>query len=285
MQTYSKRKITVKFRLAQGELGAEEGPEIKVENKRCVATLIAYNGDLQGQLHLSIWGLTLSEIDNLTTIGPIMQERRRNRVVVEAGDSSGMVTLFDGQIDTAYGDFQGAPENVFNILALSATYSSVDHAAPVSFKGGKEAVELLKDIADRLGYTFETNECTQILRNPYFSGSSIQQIKDICRAAGFYWTIDRGVLAIWSKTNGFRIGDVVNISPEAGMVGYPAFSSAGVIITSLFNPEIKQGGRVKVTSDLTVACGEWKVCSVMHSVSSELPDGPWFTQATCLRQI
>jgi hypothetical protein len=67
------------------------------------------------------------------------------------------------------------------------------------------------------------------------------------------------------------------------MVGYPMFSSDGIIVTCLYNPDIMQGGKVNVTSSLKVACGVWNITRVSHELDSEIPGGQWYTQVMCQR--
>src|SRR5437870_277417 len=119
--SFVKRKINVTISLGEGDYGADLGEETTLEDYRVSAKVVAYNGDAQGQLQLRIWGMKLPMISKLTKIGPIMSQRRNNRVVVTAGDVGGaMSTVYEGTIDSAYGDFQNAPEVVFNVIALSA---------------------------------------------------------------------------------------------------------------------------------------------------------------------
>jgi hypothetical protein len=40
------------------------------------------------------------------------------------------------------------------------------------------------------------------------------------------------------------------------MVGYPAYTSTGVIVRSIYNPSIGFGHKIEVQSDLQDACGE-----------------------------
>jgi hypothetical protein len=121
-----------------------------------------------------------------------------------------------------------------------------------------------------------------MLSNPYFPGTRLEQVRACAQSANIYYTVERGKLAIWPK-KGFRAGDTIKIGPQTGMVGYPQFSGNGIVLTTLFNPDIALGGRVEVTSDLTVARGVWNVFKVVHALESETPGGQWFTQVSCFR--
>ena len=65
------------------------------------------------------------------------------------------------------------------------------------------------------------------------------------------------------------------------MVGYPALNSKGMAVRTLFNPQIRLGGAVRVESSLPMATGEFTVFNFSHALSSQLPGGPWFTNLEC----
>lgn len=285
MTPYAKRKIDVTINLATGQFGDDKGQDVTLQGLRVSAAFVAYNGDAQGQLQARIFGMPLSMINQLTTIGNIMTQRRNNRITVTAGDEGGaMATVYEGQILQAYGDFNGAPEVVFNVLALAAAFDSVKPVPPSSYVGSVDAANVMTDLAKLMGITFENNGVSVMLSNAYFSGDAMTQVRECARAARINYTVDRGKLAIWPGS-GFRVGDPVPISPATGMMGYPSFSSDGIMVSTLFNPNVQLGGRVNVTSDLTVACGVWNVFKVAHVLESETPNGQWFTQIGCQRGL
>lgn len=283
MQPYAKRKIDITIRLAKGEFGDGEGPEVTLTGLRASAGVLTYNGDAQGALQLRVYGLRLDRINQLTTIGPVMRQRRNNRIIITAGDEGGaMATVYEGIIDAAYGDFAGAPEVVFNVVALSAGLAALREAEPSSYKGGVDAAVVMEDLAEAMGYSYENNGVSCMLDNPYFPGTHLEQVRSCAKAANIYYTVDRGRLAIWPK-NGYREGEPIKIGPQTGMVGYPQFSGDSVVVTTLFNPDVSLGGRVEVTSELTVASGIWNVFKLVHVLESETPGGQWFTQVSCFR--
>jgi hypothetical protein len=280
---FGKRRIDVTISLGQGAFGDDKGPDVTLSGLRAKATVVTYNGDAQGQLQLRMYGLPLSMINQLTTIGPVMAERRNNRILVAAGiDGGPMSTVFQGTIDSAYGEFQGAPDVVFNVTGLAAAIQAVKPVNAVSYRGPTDVATIMQSLATTMGFAFENNGVQVQLSSPYFSGTAYQQAKTCARAANIYFTIDRGTLAIWPKTAA-RANDPVPVYPGVGSVGYPVFSGNGIVVTTEFNPDFQLGGRVDVTSDLTVANGIWNIYSVVHELESESPGGPWFSQVGCYR--
>lgn len=283
MTQYAKRKIDVTINLGTGEFGNDKGGDVTLSGYRVSASYVAYNGDAQGSLHLRIFGLPIALINQLTTIGPIMPERRNNRITLTAGEVGGaMSTVYEGTIDSAFGDFNGAPEVVLNIVALAAAFESVKSVPASSYPGAVDAASIMADLAKLMGFAFENNGVSVILQDRTFNGTAMMQVKECARAAQINYTVDRGKLAIWPRT-AYRAGDAIKVSPATGMVGYPSFSSNGIVLTTLFNPDMALGRRVEVVSDLTVACGVWNVYSISHVLESETPNGQWFTQVACYR--
>lgn len=281
--SFVKRKINVTIALGEGDYGDEVGKEITLEGYRVSAKIVAYNGDAQGQLQLRIWGMKLPLINQLTKVGPIMSQRRNNRITVTAGDKGGaMSTVYEGTIDSAFGDFQNAPDVVFNVVALSAALAAVKPVPPSSYPNTVDAAEVMSDLANLMGFAFENNGVSFTLNSPYFAGTALEQVKACARAANIYYTADRGKLSIWPKT-GARPGEPVEINVDKDMVGYPSFSGDGIGLTTLFNPNLQLGGRVNVKSILPVACGIWNIFKIVIDIEAEMPGGRWFTSVDCYR--
>jgi hypothetical protein len=183
-------------------------------------------------------------------------------------------------------------------------------AAPSSYPGNADVATILSGIATALGWGFENNGVQVKLSNGYFPGTARQQIHDIARAANIELYEDHGgakvTLAIWPKT-GTRGGQIPLISAATGLIGYPKFQSNGMSFTTLFNPNIRLGARIQMQSSTGQAAqnapasaglpagtqsggpnGLWYVAAagggaLSHDLSSQLPDGPWFTHCSCVR--
>ena len=124
MIALAKRKISFTIRLGVGDKGGSLGPPNEFEGLKCSVNIQQFNGQLQGQLHLVVQGLPLKWINELTRLGPVNNQKRLNQISVMAGDDSQMSTIYIGTIWSAYGDFQSAPNNIFNIVSTSASIAS-----------------------------------------------------------------------------------------------------------------------------------------------------------------
>ncbi len=129
-----------------------------------------------------------------------------------------------------------------------------------------------------MGLSFENNGVSVIFPKAYYWGSALSQVRDVINDAGIEWNQgDNGVLAIWPK-GGSRGGAVPLISKDTGLIGFPYPSGNGLLgLRTIFNPQINFGAKINVDSTITPAKGIWTVCSLMHDLESETPNGAWFS--------
>ena len=232
---------------------------------------------------MQVYGMQLSQMNQLSTLGMQLILYRRNTVVVEAGDADGgMATVFVGTITNAWADMQSAPDVPFRVEAHTGLLESVQTVPPSSYTGPTNVSVVMSSLATKMGLSFENNGISVILSNPYFYGSPRNQVKAAAQAAGIEWIIDNGKLAIWPKGQA-RGGSIPLISPDTGMRNYPMYTSKGVLVVTLFNPSIGYGNKINVQSSLTPASGEWVVCGLDYDLDAQVPHGKWFTSINAVR--
>jgi hypothetical protein len=134
----------------------------------------------------------------------------------------------------------------------------------------------MQSLATQMGLSFENSGVDVKLSFPYFYGSARNQAFFVAYHAGINWIIDNRTLAIW-PAGGARGGQVPEVSPATGMVGYPAFVDQGIQVTTLFNPSIGYGSKVHVKSSILPPTGNWAVYSLDHDLEANMPGGKWFT--------
>jgi hypothetical protein len=201
---------------------------------------------------------------------------------VEAGDAeSGMWLVFQGNIFVAYVDGQSQPQVCLRCRATPGNFYNVKPQPPLSFQGPTQASTIAQKIAGYLGMTLEDNGVQTVLTNPYYASDAVSMIRNLAEHCGFDWIMDRGVLAI-TPPGQARPGDPVLISPQTGMVGYPEFVSPNILVKALFNPNVKYQGLIQVQSELTPACGIWKVFKLDLDLEAGVPHGKWFLIANAL---
>jgi hypothetical protein len=276
---FTKKRLALTIILGTGEFGKTVGSTVTLSDLRMTANIVMAAGDYQDTAQLRVFGLTQPMMNQLTTIGTDPKALlEKNKVVLAAGDDRfGMQTVYEGSIITAWADYGSTPEVVFNVTSQAAGIAALKPVEPISINSPSvDVAKIVGGLAKTMGLAFEHNNVSVQLAYPYYDGTALEQLRLCVKEANIRYTIDRGVLAIWPK-NGARAGQIPLISPATGMVGYPVFSSNGINITSVFNPNVQVGKQIQVDSSLTMACGTWEIDHVSHSLSSEIPGGPWFT--------
>ena len=277
---FTRKKLDLTITLGSGSFGDTLADTVTLSGFRMSADVKNPGGDSMGMYQGRVYGMKAATMNQLTTIGTINRAvKTKNTVLLAAGDNeSGMQSVFQGVIYDAWADYNTSPDVAFNIIAYAGLDAAVKPVGATSYRGPTAVATIMTAFATEMGLTFENNGVAVTLGNPYFSGTTLNKLRQCARAANILYTIDRGVLAIWNKVGGrATVGDVPLLSPTTGLVGYPALSSKGMTINSLFNYNIQLGRDVQVKSSIPMACGKWRVFNVSHSLSSELADGTWFT--------
>lgn len=281
MTSFTRKRIDVTITLGEGEFGETVGDTVTLTGHRILAEVLKPGGDSMGELHLRIYGLKQEMMNRLSVIGQIGQVKAKNKILLAAGDDAvGMTTVFQGTLWEAVADYSGMPDVSFNIVALAGMDLALKPVDAISFKGATDVATIMRGLADDMGLAFENNGVSVVLSNPYFPGTGLAQVRKCAAAANINHTIDLQKLVIWPK-DGFRAGAIPIISPDTGMIGYPRMSSKGIDLQSVFNTDILLGGQVEVRSSVEVANGIFNVFDFSHSLSCEMPGGPWFTSIRC----
>jgi hypothetical protein len=273
---FTQKNLSFSFSLANGNFGGG-GNSLTISGLRATAKIAKVGGADMSSLEAEIYGMTLSQMNQLTTFGTQFAQVGMNSITVQAGDLGGqMSTVFVGTIQTAWMDATGMPQVAFRVQANAGLVQAVQTPSPpTSVQGQGDVAQMMSNLAQQMGLQFENNNVNVKLANPYFPGSLRTQALQIARAAGCEWIIDNGTLAIW-PTGTARQGGGTLISKDTILVGYPGFNSQGIVVNTLFDPTITYGAAIQVQSDVTPACGTWYVYTLDYDLACQTPHGPWF---------
>lgn len=281
--SFAKRRISLTFQLGEGSFGTDGSDSVKIDGQRITATINKAGGPSMGTAVFEVYGMTLEQMNKLSTLGMMPTLVRRNTVIVEAGtDETGISSIFVGTITNAWAQFEAMPDVAFHVEAHTGLLEAVQTAKPSSFTGPTDIATIMSGLASTMGLSFENSGVTGQLASPYFSGSARDQAKACALKAGINWIIDDTTLAIWPR-GGQRGGAVPLINADTGMVGYPSYTSKGVRVETEFNRNIGYGSPVEVQSALTPANGRWIVYMLTHDLESEAPNGAWFSTIEAAR--
>lgn len=270
------RALGAKISLASGTF-TEGGNEVTLPaGLRMSANLTNAGGLSDGTLDLTIYGMTRSLMNQLSTLGMQINLVPKNAITLTAGSGGNMSTAFNGYIISAFADFNASPEVAFHINAHTLGAFAAAPADASSFQGTADVATIMSGFATKMGLRFENSGVTTKLSNPYFSGSLRDQARACVKAANISWNNgELGLMAIWPKGKS-RGGQVPLIAPppRGSMIGYPTYTAYGIMLRNLYEPTIGLGQKVSVESSV-LTTGEWQVYSLAHQLESETPDGKW----------
>ena len=276
--SFAKRRIDVTFTRGAGTFTESGTDRVTVSGLRVSCQITKAGGASMSAAHVRVYGLTLSLMNQLATLGRLPGIGTLNSITISAGDdASGMGVVFTGNIAEAWADLNAAPQTAFEVMAYVGLGDALQPVPPTSYQGAASVPVIMASLATLMGLAFENNGVTAVLANPYFPGTARDQALRCVQAAGIEWNGgDNGVVAIWPR-GGSRGGTIPLVSPQTGMIGYPTYTRFGVALRMLFNRNIAFGALIKVESSQAPACGQWRIYSLNYELESETPGGAWFT--------
>jgi hypothetical protein len=281
---YAVRKIDLTFQIGTGDFGVSGADQLTLTGLRVYAHLEAVvSPHMASVALLRVYGMSLDHM-NAVSVAGLLYQSRKNLVQVRAGDdASGMTTVFDGLITEAYPKLDGgADDRHFYVYATPATAIQLKPVSPSSYPGSVPASQVLKTLAQSVGYTLQDNGVTAVLQTPYLPGTVWQQIQAVVAAADCFAFLDsvNKVLITWSKNSKTTPPVTVIVGPQTGMINYPMFQNKQIIVRTLFSPSmaISPGTTVLVQSELKAANNaKLTLNMVTHELESQEPGGPWET--------
>ena len=273
--TFAQKTLAADFTLSKGVFSGG-GNSHTASDLRMSARIVAAGGDDVGTMELSIWGMALSDMQQLTVLPFLLTEVGDNTVTLKVGENgTADQAIFTGTIYTAFVDASSQPNVCFRVQVIAGHLEAVKPVPAISHPGTSSVSSVMGEIAKSMGRTLEDGGVNVQLSDVNLPGTAKQQASALARHAGIQWTLDQNVLAIYPP-NQPRQGDAVMISPSTGLVGYPAFTASGIIVTTLFQSTLKYGGKITVQSQLQPACGDWYINRLEYELDSQIPNGRWF---------
>ena len=221
--TFAVRQINLQFTSANGNT-------LNLEGLRCSAVITNPGGsNAFGQLQLQVYGMTLDQMNQYSSTGSNMVAVQNQSVTVSAGNKGqSLVQVFSGTLISSFIDLSGLPEVGFVCAAVAGYYNKAAPAAANTYEGSQNAEDIIKSLTNLLGsqYTFSNpNGAHAVLQNQYVSGSIIDQMQTVARAAAFPMAIENNTVTIWPN-NGTRLMLVARRFARLCGGGMPLYSQS-----------------------------------------------------------
>lgn len=272
MGSFTNKTIQVVMAMAEGvfQNGANQ---ITVEGLPTSVDIQKQGGDERPSCTVTIGNLNIDVVKQLTTLSFRPLQRFKNQITVNAGEvGKQLQTIFIGDFENAYGEFQNAPTMNLMVKAIAAQHGALMATPATSVDGTEQVAKLMEQWAIEAGCTLENKGVNASVKNVVYRGSPVDKAKTLARDVGIDLIIDDGKFII--TPNGQAVdGNAVLIDPKHGLLGYPAFSNDGIEFNMIFDPNVKIGGLVKIESIVPRASGIWKVTKITTKLEAYVPNG------------
>ena len=272
MGSFTNKTIQVVMAMAEGvfQNGANQ---ITVEGLPTTVDIQKQGGDERPSCTVTIGNLNIDVVKQLTTLSFRPLQRLKNQITVNAGEvGKQLQTIFIGDFENAYGEFQNAPTMNLMVKAIAAQHGALMATPATSVDGTEQVAKLMEQWAVEAECTLENKGVNASVKNVVYRGSPVDKAKTLARDVGIDLIIDDGKFII--TPNGQAVdGNAVLIDPKHGLLGYPAFSNDGIEFNMIFDPNVKIGGLVKIESIVPRASGIWKVTKITTKLEAYVPNG------------
>ncbi len=255
-------------------------------------TLILNNSTINAQVNktmsnnfsisadITIDGLSYSEIAALSTLGYVPLVYEFNRIELYAqyeGQSQSL--CFSGYIVKAFCDFSD-PNRPMHFQCQTVYQEAINTTNPINSQGNIDIKQLFSNIASKMGLSLETNGSFGTIKNAIFSGSNIDQLKQLSKQTNNNCVVDNGRLKVANK--GLSLSNVVlNINSGSGLIGYPKIDDKGITLKIRYEPSLQLGQYIKLETIVPIpkSNGMWYVYDMQSSLNNRHEN--WYTDLKC----
>ena len=282
-QSFVQRLLKFSIQLAQNTQSNQPATftngqnAVTIEGLRASVQVTNSGAPANNSAVVRVWGLSQNLMNQLTTLGMVYQQIKRNTLTILAGDNtSGFTAIFTGTIAQAYADYSNQPDVPFIFECQTGLADNVAPAVASSFTGPTAVADIAAGLARQMNRGFVNNGVTGQLRNPYYSGNLDSQLQRLARDAPFDWTYENGTtLVIWPKGRNRTGGDIPLISKTSQMIVSPTFTAQGIIVRTIFQPKLSRGQLFKVETAVALGTAQWTVQKIDHALDSMIYNGRW----------
>lgn len=289
--TLKTRQLQCKITLQSGTF--QNGFNTLIENDATINALVntTMNNNFTNSAQITIYGMNKSDIAALSTLGFFPLKYQLNQVELFAqyeGDPSGL--CFTGFIVKAWADYSD-PSRPMHFECQTTYQDAINNADPINLKGPSNVIDLVQNLASKLGISVQNNGVAGVINNPILTGSYIDQLKQLSKQFNINCVIDNGRLKIAPKTTSFT-NEILYINSDSGLISYPTIDAWGVKFRIRYNPVLQIGQYIALQTSIPIpnapnqptvpssrANGNWFVYDMQSSLNNRHEN--WYTDLRC----
>ena len=283
--TQKRLRVTLIMAGANSVFPGTNNNTLILENLR-VSTRVQGVARLTTQADIRIFGMKAADMDALTVAWANPPVVLDHLVILEADSGKGYVQVFKGTIIEAQPNYGSAPNVSFDLLAVTGYFQKINPAEPTSYPASADIGTIAARFATQMNLAFENGGAFGTLsEGAYFWGSLWDQLAQACEATNTDFYVFGDKLLITAAGEPSTDQPAVILTPQSGLIGYPAYERSGLLVTAIFDPAFLFGVPLEIKSSVPSATGRWYPFSLAHFLESNMPKGQWMTQMQCLRVI
>lgn len=258
-----------------------------LENMR-VAARVQGVARLSTQADIRIFGMRAEDMNALTVAWANPPVVLDHIVILEADNGNGYVQVFKGTITEAQPDYNAQANVSFGLLASTGYFQKINPAKPRSFPASSDIDTIAAGIVADMGgdWTFTNGGAFGTLsEGAYFWGTLWDQLQQACEDTKTdFYVFGDNVLITEAGMPNTDLPSVV-LTPASGLIGYPSYERAGLIVTAIYDPAFLFGTPLDIESAVPNATGRWYPRALTHILESRTPGGHWMSQLQCQRVL
>jgi len=275
--TYKTRKISIVLSLANGSFGTSSSDNtMTISDARCIFTKDITGGISGYTLNGELYGLSMDNMAKISGTGFKFSSMVGNKIRISVDD----VLFFEGVILWARPDPDQSPDAPLLITAAAQPEKFYSTIADTSLASGSTLKTVLSTLGSKVGITVQDCESNPTMTAIYLKGSFVDQytqLQQAVRVEPYKIKLDYTTEHINAYSGSNSELDAIELSASTGLLGYPVFTEMGLYCTAMYDPKYQLGKKIKLTSVVPNASGEYRIeASSSIQVSSWVDNGPFF---------
>lgn len=237
------------------------------------------NGAITPTAQITISNLGLDVMLKLMRIQWNTMQSVLNTVKVEVGDQGEELKVaYEGNITFATINTDSAPDVSLIITSQMAIVDKLRATPPFTIPKDQvfNVADIVKFLATDSGYEFFNYGVDKQITDTKLSGSNIEKIEKLSYDHDFDLYIEQKTITICKK-GGERQLKIPIITPNTGLIGYPAPDMRGIVFRCAYDPAVKFGGVVRIADSILgeTVNQDWRVYGLIATLEANIPQGKW----------
>jgi hypothetical protein len=277
----AEKKARVTVSVTRADASGNQTPETYTFVQHRMKINVRQGGNQIGNAKMEIFGVPEDTMNNIARLFlETLTPSNTDTVEIDVWNGNDYMPFFSGVITWSAVNGAGMPAVSLIIEANASFALSNATASPYSNAGPVNLQDCLTSIISPQGFTvdYAATAPQYLLTDVRAPGSPLEQVAHVMSAFDdLTWFVNLQRLVI-REANAPYSADAISIAADNGMMRLPVYSSSALQLDTLFNPQIRPGVALDVTTEFDFVNRTLWVASVLsHQLEPSVPGGQWTT--------